>query len=93
MMEKQKRQSVEMVVVGTSAGGFQALKKIFSPLPVDFALPVLVVRHQASDTDPYVIEALNRESQLHFKFAEEGEQPVAGSIYLAPPDTHHADSR
>ncbi len=87
-MSRRRKKTVKMVVVGTSMGGFQALKKIFSPLPVDFSVPVLVVRHQASDTDHYVIEALNRECQLHFKFAEEGERPVAGTVYLAPPDTH-----
>jgi two-component system chemotaxis response regulator CheB len=82
------RRKIKMIVVGTSIGGFQALKKIFSPLPVDFNIPVLVVRHQASDTDDYVIEALNRETQLQFKFAEEGERPDAGTVYLAPPNTH-----
>ncbi len=87
-MDRKRGKEIKMVVVGTSMGGFQALKKIFSPLPVDFPVPVLVVRHQASDTDHYVIEALNGECQLYFKFAEEGERPMAGTVYLAPPDTH-----
>ena len=77
-----------MVVMGASVGGFKALRTIFSPLPADFPVPVLVVRHQAADTDDYVVEALNRDCQVHFKFAEEGEQPEAGTIYIAPPDHH-----
>jgi two-component system chemotaxis response regulator CheB len=87
-MPRRGRQKIKMVVAGTSMGGFQALKQIFSPLPSDFPVPVLVVRHQASDTDHYVIDAMNRESQLRFKFAEEGEWPLAGTVYLAPPDSH-----
>lgn len=82
-----------MVVIGASMGGFHALQRIFSPLPADLSMPVLVVRHQAADTDPAVIHALNRASHLQFKFAEEGEKPRAGVVYIAPPDQHLLVSR
>ena len=80
--------SFDLIVMGTSLGGFAALKAVLSPIPRDFSVPILVVRHQAADTDDFVIEALNKESQLTVKFAEDGERPMPAWVYLAPPDRH-----
>jgi len=77
-----------LIVIGTSQGGFTALKIVLAPLPVDFPIPILVVRHQLSDSDNYVVQALSQACQLKVKFSEEGDCPKAGTVYLAPPDRH-----
>lgn len=79
---------IDMVVVGTSQGGFDALKIILSPLPADFNVPVLVVRHQPPDADDYIIKALCRATQLKISYALDGLTPEPGQVYLAPPDHH-----
>ena len=79
---------IACIVMGTSMGGFEALKKILAPLPVDFPVPVLVVRHQAANSCDYIINSLNDACQLKFKYAEQGDHPRPGTVYLAPPDRH-----
>lgn len=81
-------QKISMIVVGASQGGFDALQTILSPLPEDFAIPILVVRHQRPDSSNYIVRALNRNTQLKVSPALDGEYPVAGHVYLAPPDRH-----
>ncbi len=76
------------VAVGTSTGGFQALTRLLRPLPADFSLPILAVRHQLPTTDAYLIRALSQECQLLVDFACEGDVPAAGRVYIAPPDRH-----
>lgn len=88
MTHKQKNNGISMIVVGTSQGGFDALKIILSPLPADFDVPIAVVRHQRSDSGDYAISALGRSLQLKVGFAAEGEVPMPGQVYLAPPDRH-----
>ncbi len=83
-----RRNIIEVIVVGTSRGGFEALKSVLGPLPADFPTPILVVRHQSPKTDNYLVDALNRTCHLKVKFAENGEQPLSGVIYIAPPDRH-----
>jgi len=78
----------DAIVIGASTGGFKALAKVLAPLPQDFPLPILVVRHQKADSDDYLIKAMNHECQLQVSFANDGELPKSGQVYIAPPDKH-----
>jgi len=80
--------AIDMIVVGTSQGGFEALKIILAPLPTDFKIPILVVRHQAPDSDDYIIKSLARTTPLKIAYAQNGQVPEPGGVYLAPPDRH-----
>lgn len=80
--------SIDMIVVGTSQGGFDALKIILAPLPADFKIPILVARHQSPDSDDYIIKSLARITQLKISYARNGEVPEPGGVYMAPPDRH-----
>jgi len=82
------KNTFKLIVIGTSQGGFEALKVILPSLPVDFSVPILVVRHQLANSDDYIIHALNESSQLNIKYAEDSEIPLPGFVYLAPPDKH-----
>lgn len=82
------KKNIQMVVVGTSQGGFDALKTVLGPLPNDFPAPIVVVRHQKADSDDYILKALGKVSQLKVRFAVHGEIPAPGVVYLAPPDRH-----
>ncbi|AGX87355.1 chemotaxis protein CheB [Candidatus Symbiobacter mobilis] len=77
-----------LIVVGASQGGFDALRTMLAPLPVDFAAPILVARHQHPGSDAYVLTALARECRLPVDFAGDGELPQRGHVHLAPPDRH-----
>lgn len=79
----------KVVVIGTSAGGLSALKKLISQLPKDFPLPVLVVRHISADaTGNILLDALNKLNTIKCQHAKSGNNLKPGYLYLAPSDHH-----
>lgn len=87
-MTKNTPSPYQAVVIGCSSGCFQALLKVLSPLPKDFAVPIIVVRHQKPDSSNYLIQALEEETNLAIRYAKDGQIPRAGYVYIAPPDQH-----
>ncbi|TXK27245.1 chemotaxis protein CheB [Pontibacter qinzhouensis] len=78
-----------LVVVGTSAGGMQALIKLISQLPTDFPSPVFIVQHVSVDSSIQVlVDRLKRYTSLTCKVAEDGDEIEASTIYMAPVDRH-----
>jgi two-component system chemotaxis response regulator CheB len=77
------------VVIGTSAGGVNALTQIFKNLPAEFLGAVLVVQHVATGwSSQRLAEVLTRAGQLSAKVAEDGEPIRQGVAYVAPAGTH-----
>jgi len=79
----------QIVVVGTSAGGMDALSALIRQLPEDFPAPVLAVMHISADaTGNALLNALNKSSKLTCVHAVHGEPAEAGKVYFAPSDHH-----
>ena len=78
----------EAIVMGTSAGGFQALSAILERLPKDYAVPIVVVQHRAKGSPDLFEEIMQRRCAIQIKQADEKEKIVPGSVYIAPPDYH-----
>jgi two-component system chemotaxis response regulator CheB len=78
----------DVIVIGTSAGGVDALKKVMSPLPAELPAAVLVVLHVWPDGPSYLPEILNRTGNLTAVHPYDGEALEYGRIYIAPPDFH-----
>lgn len=76
------------VVVGVSAGGFQALHTLLPMLPRAFPAPVIVVQHRMAGEDDYFVESLNSKSLVTVKEAEEKEKIRPGTAYIAPGGYH-----
>ena len=77
------------VVIGTSAGGMDALKAPLPTLPHDFPMPVIVVHHISPESrDNYLIEFFNGLCRLNVKEASEKETVEAGNVYFAPAGYH-----
>src|SRR5687768_7340305 len=78
----------DIVVIGASAGGIQALTTLVAGLPRDFPASLLVVVH----IPPYAIsrlpDILSRSGPLLATHAQQGEAIEPGRIYVAPPDRH-----
>ena len=81
-------QKYKTVVIGVSAGGMKALKKILPVLPGDFPLPIIVVQHLHPDQDGFYIKYFSEICNLRVKEAEEREDIQPGTIYFAPPNYH-----
>ncbi len=76
------------IVIGVSAGGLNALRKIFSILPEDFKTPLIIVQHVSPNSNSEWIGFMNNKSRLHLKEADEKEKITSGHAYFAPPNYH-----
>lgn len=76
------------VLVGTSTGGPRALATIFSCLPADFPLPLLVVQHLSPGFLAGMVEWLGGRTALKVKIAALGEICRPGHVYFAPDGRH-----
>lgn len=78
-----------LIVVGTSAGGLDALTRLVAQLPADLPAAILIVQHIPADaTGEASLRALQKASTLPCAHARHGEAFKAGHVYLAPPDHH-----
>ncbi|MBW6521467.1 MAG: chemotaxis protein CheB [Desulfoarculaceae bacterium] len=78
----------DAVVIGVSAGGLNALRAILPRLPEKFPLPVVVVQHRGVESDGFFAQYLDQRCAVQVKEAEEKEQAVPGTVYLAPANYH-----
>ncbi|MHB1178636.1 MAG: chemotaxis protein CheB, partial [Daejeonella sp.] len=81
--------SGKLVVIGTSAGGLDALKELIGQLKKNFPAPIMVVQHISADaTGNVLLEALNKNGNLNCSHAKNGVVLKPGHLYLAPSDHH-----
>jgi len=79
---------VEIVVLGISTGGPQALRRLIPLLPATFPVPLAIVLHMPVGYTALYAEKLNEVCPLHVKEAEEGDLLQAGRVLLAPAGRH-----
>jgi two-component system, chemotaxis family, protein-glutamate methylesterase/glutaminase len=78
-----------IVVIGASAGGFDALKELVSKLPSDFNGAIFIVWHMSPTIEGVLPNVLNRLNSLfHASNAIDKEPILPKRIYVAPPDKH-----
>jgi two-component system, chemotaxis family, protein-glutamate methylesterase/glutaminase len=78
----------DIIVVGTSAGGVEALKSLFSALNAELQASVFVVQHFRPHEQSFLPSILQRRTSLHVEHALDGEEIEPGRVYIAPPDRH-----
>ena len=78
----------DIVVVGASAGGVEALVAAVAALPADLAVAVLVVLHIPPHTTSHLPTILSRQGPLPATHARHGEIIQPRHVYVAPPDFH-----
>jgi two-component system, chemotaxis family, protein-glutamate methylesterase/glutaminase len=84
----QRRGNRDLIVVGCSAGGVEALPKLLSPLPRNLPAAICIVQHLAPSENPYLVDILRRTSPLKVQWAEQGMPLERANVYVAPPDMH-----
>jgi two-component system chemotaxis response regulator CheB len=78
----------EIVAIGISTGGPDALREVFSRLDADLKIPIVVVQHMPAGFTGEFAKSLDRICPLEVKEAEEGEPLVPGRIFIAPGNKH-----
>ena len=76
----------DVLVIGASAGGVEALRALVSELPADLPAAVLIVLHVPATGHSALPRILERRGSLPCKHAEDGEPPfeVEGPTMLLP---------
>ena len=80
--------SVDLVVIGGSAGALEVLQKVLARLPVDFAPATAIVIHLPAEGPDLLTENFSSRTALRVKPAEDKEPIEGGTIYFATPDYH-----
>ena len=78
----------DIVVIGASAGGMQALEKLVAGLPKDLPAAVFIVWHLSPGVKTVLPAVLNRAGSLPAAVPEDGDPIKPGRIYVAPNDHH-----
>ncbi len=88
-----KLKPFELVAIGASTGGPQAIEAILKNLPRDYPASILVVQHIAPGFLAGMVEWLDHILALHVKVAHEGERLKPGTVYLCPEGKHMGISK
>jgi two-component system chemotaxis response regulator CheB len=79
---------VDIIVLGISTGGPQALKYLIPQLPADFKVPIVMVMHMPVGYTELYAQKLDEISQLKVREASEGMALSGGEVLLAPAGRH-----
>lgn len=79
---------IDAVVIGTSAGGVEALSAILPALPAGFRPPLFVVLHLPRDRPSRLVEIFAPRCAVAVCEGEDKQPVVPGTVYFAPPDYH-----
>ncbi len=79
---------VEVVVIGSSTGGPNALAEVFSHLPADFPVPILLVQHMPPMFTRLLAERLTAEHRLKAQEGVSGAELHPGEVWVAPGNHH-----
>jgi two-component system chemotaxis response regulator CheB len=86
--EQHLRSEFDIVVVGTSIGGLNALQTLLSGLPDGFPVPVVIAQHRGKNSEIGLCDFLGRTSRIPISEPEDKEEIFPGHAYLAPRDYH-----
>ncbi len=85
---KEADRKYELIVVGCSMGGMQALQIIFGALPKNFSVPIAVVQHRYRTSNEGLPAFLRRHTPLEVVDTTDKEWIRPGTVYLAPANYH-----
>jgi two-component system chemotaxis response regulator CheB len=79
---------VDVVLLGVSTGGPDALATVLPALPATFPVPVLVVQHMPPTFTRLLAQRLDGRSALEVREAQDGDVVRPGQVLVAPGDFH-----
>jgi len=84
---------IDVVAIGTSTGGPNALTELIPQLPADFPVPIVIVQHMPPLFTRLLAERLNTLTQLEVREGKEGQKVLRGQVWIAPGDHHMTVAR
>ena len=74
----------QLVVIGSSAGGIEALSRVVAGLPPDFPAPIVIAQHLDPRRPSHLGEILSRHATLPIKVVEDAASLENGVIFVVP---------
>ncbi len=84
---------IDVLVIGVSTGGPNALAELLGEFPSDFPVPVLVVQHMPSAFTNLLAERLDKSCQIRVLLGKPNETVEPGRAWVAPGNFHMAVRR
>jgi two-component system chemotaxis response regulator CheB len=82
------RRRIDVVAIGASTGGPNALADIFSRLPADFPVPIVVVQHMPPMFTRLLADRLSAQFPIRVHEGTSGAVLEPGHAWIAPGDYH-----
>ena len=82
------RAHIEILAIGTSTGGPNALAEVIPAIPVDFPIPIVIVQHMPPLFTRMLAERLDKDSAISVHEGEPGRKLEPGHAWIAPGDYH-----
>jgi two-component system chemotaxis response regulator CheB len=79
---------VDVVTIGVSTGGPNALAEVLPIFPKNFPVPIVLVQHMPPNFTKLLAERLDSKSNLTIKECKNGDVLQPGHVYIAPGDYH-----
>lgn len=83
-MKNKKKNNYYIVGIGASAGGLEALEKLFDSMPEQEELAFIIIQHLSPDYKSLMGELLEKHTRMAIKQAEDGMSVEPRCIYLIP---------
>jgi two-component system chemotaxis response regulator CheB len=80
--------SIEIVTIGVSTGGPNALAELMPGIPANFPVPIVIVQHMPPVFTRLLAERLNGSSPLTIREGTAGQELKAGEAWIAPGNFH-----
>jgi two-component system chemotaxis response regulator CheB len=85
---KPVQRRIDVVAIGTSTGGPNALAELIPQLPKEFPVPVVVVQHMPVLFTKMLADRLDGRSALCVQEGQAGLKLASGQVWIAPGDFH-----
>jgi two-component system, chemotaxis family, protein-glutamate methylesterase/glutaminase len=79
---------IDILAIGTSTGGPNALAELLPAIPLDFPVPIVIVQHMPPLFTRMLAERLNKQSVIRVHEGEAGKTLEPGHAWIAPGDHH-----
>ncbi len=79
---------IDAIVIGTSAGGVEALAMLLPALPAGISTSVFIVQHLPRERPSLLVDIFKAKCALPVSEAQDKEPVQPGAVYFAPPDYH-----
>ncbi len=90
---RQPQGRIDVVAIGTSTGGPNALTALLPQFPADFPVPIVIVQHMPALFTRLLADRLNVLARLQVQEGKEGQKLQPGEVWIAPGDFHMTVAR